>query len=177
MLNPNMKEEGEDLRDHLVKKYGPRGAAMVDDPDNHLMQSGRAVGINFTSNRKIYPTVKAHALMEYLKEQGENTKANQLMELMFKDYFEKAENINSIDHLQTLAERVGVEATAARAAMENEDFLAQVRAKDMLAKTRMRVSGVPFFIVESNTEGQRPTAFSGAQPAEIIAEVLEEAAS
>lgn len=58
MLNPHMEPEGEDLREHIVGKYGARGAAMMDDPNNHLMQSGKAVGINFTNNRKIYPTVK-----------------------------------------------------------------------------------------------------------------------
>jgi predicted DsbA family dithiol-disulfide isomerase len=45
---------------------------------------------------------------------------------------------------------------------------------DRQVKTQLRVSGVPYFIVESNT-GARPTAFSGAQPAELIAEVLLEA--
>lgn len=58
LLNPSMDEQGEDLREHIIGKYGPRGASMIDDPNNHLMQSGRAVGINFVNERKIYPTLK-----------------------------------------------------------------------------------------------------------------------
>lgn len=58
LLNAQMNEEGEDLREHILQKYGPRGARMVDDPNSHLMQMGRAVGIHFTNQRKIYPTVK-----------------------------------------------------------------------------------------------------------------------
>ena len=169
-----MKEEGEDLREHLFNKYGPRGARMIDDPNKHLMQSGREVGIQFNNQRRIYPTTKAHALMEYLKER-DHEKANDLMEIMFHEYFENAQNINSADKLEELAVQVGVEAAEARAAMESEELLNQVRVKDRFAKTEMRVSGVPFFIIESNVEGGRPVAFSGAQPVGLIAEVLEEA--
>ena len=63
MLNTNMADEGEDLREHIVNKYGPRGARMVDDPNNHLMQSGRQVGIAFTNKRRIYPTIKVSQVM------------------------------------------------------------------------------------------------------------------
>ena len=62
LLNPTMDDEGEDLRHYIVRKYGPRGARMVDDPNNHLMQSGKAVGIAFENKRKIYPTLKVRFL-------------------------------------------------------------------------------------------------------------------
>lgn len=169
-----MDDAGEDMRAHLTGKYGPRGAKMLDDPNSGLMVSGRAVGIAFNNNRKMYPTVKAHALMEHLKE-TDNEKANQLMEIMYHEYFENAANINSIDVLISLAKQVGMDEGDARQAMENKELLEGVRAKDVLAKTKMRVTGVPFFIIEPNGGG-RPVAFSGAQPADVIAEVLEDAA-
>jgi predicted DsbA family dithiol-disulfide isomerase len=37
----------------------------------------------------------------------------------------------------------------------------------------MRVSGVPFFVIGN---GDRPVGFSGAQPADMIAEVLQQQA-
>ena len=41
----------------------------------------------------------------------------------------------------------------------------------------MGVSGVPFFVITNpNDPCSRPVAFSGAQPPEVIAEVLQEAA-
>ena len=49
LLNPHMDAAGEDLREHIVHKYGARGARMLDDPNNHF---------NFVNERKIYPTVK-----------------------------------------------------------------------------------------------------------------------
>jgi hypothetical protein len=62
LLNPNMDDAGEDMRAHLTGKYGPRGAKMLDDPNSGLMVSGRAVGIAFNNNRKMYPTVKVSDL-------------------------------------------------------------------------------------------------------------------
>ena len=48
---------------------------------------------------------QAHALMEYLKEQGQNDQANQLMESMYSEYFEKAQNINDDNVLAALCAR------------------------------------------------------------------------
>jgi predicted DsbA family dithiol-disulfide isomerase len=176
LLNTNMPPEGEDIKVHIGKKYGPGMAAQMDNPNNSVAKAGRAVGIQFNNNRNMYPTVQAHALMEHVKKSSgsDNTKANALMELMYSEYFEKGENINSVDVLTALAERVGIDNVQAVAAIQNQDLQALVRQKDQMYKTKMRVSGVPFFIIEPNN-GDRPISFSGAQPPEIIAEQLETA--
>jgi predicted DsbA family dithiol-disulfide isomerase len=112
-------------------------------------------------------------LMEHVKK-SDILKANQLMEIMYSEYFEKGVNINNVDVLTALAERVGLDKVEARLAIENQDLQAVVRQKDQTYKTRMNVSGVPFFIIEPNN-GDRAIAFSGAQPPDIIAEQLESA--
>jgi predicted DsbA family dithiol-disulfide isomerase len=148
--------------------------ASLDSPDNSIAKAGRAVGINFTNKRNMYPTVQAHALMEHVKKNHDNDKANQLMEILYSEYFENGQNINNVDVLSELASRIGVDKTEAKAATENNELHGLVREKDQTAKTRLRVSGVPFFIIEPNNGG-RPIAFSGAQPVRIIAEQLETA--
>lgn len=171
LLNPNIDPEGENVREHLLVKYGPRGPAMLEN----VIRAGRAAGIEF-SHKNVYPTIKAHALMEYLKDtKGEST-ANQFMESLYFEYFEKDQNINSDDFLLELVGRLeGVNvAEATLALMDNSELKERVRQKDMKAKRQMRVSGVPFFIIESNKAGAQPVGFSGAQPADMIAEVLEE---
>ena len=116
--------------------------------------------------------------MEYLKETGNNEKANQLMEIMYQEYFEKGTNINSDQVLEDLALRVGgMTAEQIRDVLKDESRLMQVVQKDQLAKRQMGVTGVPYFIIESSSDKGRPVAFSGAQPAELIAEVLEEQSS
>ena len=59
---------------------------------------------------------------------------------------------------------------------ETEGFLASSAAESetkskALSWSRKGVSGVPFFIFESNTGG-KPVAFSGAQPPDVIAELM-----
>lgn len=173
-LNKSMPEEGEDLEAHLFKKYGHAGVQMVKDPNAYLYVAGRKVGIEFTQKRNIYPTKKAHALMEYTKKTKSNEVANQMMEEMFHRYFEKGDNINSEDVLAEIATKVGVDETSAKEACQDDQYLYDVEEKDKLYKEQMRISGVPFFILERK-DGQRPIGFSGAQPIDIMAEQLEEA--
>ena len=112
--------------------------------------------------------------MERLKER-DNKVANQVMEEMYVRYFEGGENINSPEVLAEVAAKFGVSQDEARMAIHDADLHQQVRNKDREYKTRMGVSGVPFYILYPN-KGGRPIGFSGAQPPEIIAEQLEMAA-
>jgi predicted DsbA family dithiol-disulfide isomerase len=65
-------------------------------------------------------------------------------------------------------------AEAARVLEDSSAFADEVAQKVALAR-RMRVNGVPFFIVENQREGEKAQSVSGAQPAELLAELLEEA--
>jgi len=177
LLNPSssLPEEGEPIEKHLEKKYGAAAMARFKGPNNPLKTAGEKVGIKFTNDRNIYPTVKAHALLEKIKEQ-DNNKANAMMEALFQSYFEEGQNINDPEKLADMAEKVtGLDKNQALQAIRDTNLQDQVRAKDHMYKSQMRVTGVPFYIIEQNSGG-RPMAFSGAQPPEMIAEMLEEAA-
>jgi predicted DsbA family dithiol-disulfide isomerase len=173
-LNNNMPEEGEDMEAHIYKKYGAQGLEMLHDPNAYLYTAGRKVGIEFIKERNIYPTLKAHSLMEYAKEKDNDT-ANKLMEELYHRYFEKGDNINSEDVLVSIAAKMGIEESAAKDAMQNEKFQYDVQQKDQLHKQKMQISGVPFFVMDRK-DGKKPVGFSGAQPIDIMAEQLEEAA-
>jgi predicted DsbA family dithiol-disulfide isomerase len=173
-LNRNTPEEGEDLEAHIYKKYGTQGLDMINDPNTYLYVAGRKVGIDFLKKRNVYPTAKAHSLMEYAKEKDNDT-ANKLMEELFHRYFEKGDNISSEEVLATIASKVGIEESAAKDAMQDEKFQYDVQQKDQLHKQQMKISGVPFFVIERK-DGKKPVGFSGAQPIDIMAEQLEEAA-
>jgi predicted DsbA family dithiol-disulfide isomerase len=166
-----MADDGEPMLEHLTKKYGASATKTFGDPNSHLAQAGRAVGIEFNNKRNIYPTVKAHALIEYVKE-SDNEKANLMMEELYTRYFVKGENINSAQVLTEVASKFGVDEVDS--IITDEERKEKVLAKDQIFKREMRVSGVPFYIVEQNN-GKRPVAFSGAQPVDMIAEVLQEA--
>lgn len=173
-LNSSMPDEGEDIEEHLYKKYGVQGVQMLKDPNAYLYTAGRRVGIEFTNKRNIYPTKKAHALMEYAKQEKSNDVANEMMEEMFHRYFEKGDNINAEEVLTEIAGKVGIDDDSAKDAIKDDKYLYEVNEKDKMYKQKMRISGVPFFVIDRK-DGQKPMGFSGAQPIEIMAEQLEEA--
>lgn len=172
LLNPNMGPEGEDIVEHLTKKYGPSAKQRFNDPNSSMKQSGRAVGIEFTNNRRVYNTLKAHTLIEYVKNDlNDNEKANIIMEDLYGRYFERGENIDSVEVLQQVAENAGC--TVDAQVLEDSSRHQEIREKDMDVKRR-GVSGVPFFMIEKNDVGESSPSinFSGAYPPPFIAEQL-----
>jgi len=177
-LNTNTPEEGEDLMEHLSRKYGKDVVARFGKPGNPLDTAGAKVGITFNPARRVIPTARCHVLMEYVNKTHSSDKGVALMDVLFTKYFEQALNVNEREILlqSALECDIGPEADV-RAALDNQELLSAVVAKDRAAKTQLRVSGVPYFIIENQNAGERPCAFSGAQPPEVIQEALEEALS
>lgn len=174
LLNPTMSEDGEDVMEHLTKKYGASAAKSFKDPNSSLATMGRVVGINWNYDRKMYNTKKVHSLLEYVKSK-DNEKANQLMEHLYAGYFEQACDLSDTDKLVEMAESVGCEKDEARAAMDG-DKQDEILKKDRTVKSQWGVSGVPFFLIEQKN-GEDPVAFSGAYPVEFIARQLKTASS
>lgn len=170
-----MPEDGEPIIEHLSKKYGPAAAQRFNDPNSSLRVMGRKVGIEFNYDRKAVNTKRAHALVEYLKNEKGNDVANTFMEDLYKIYFEDGQDINDETVLVTAVSSHGVDAEQARRVMA-PDHLQEIEEKDRHSKHKYGVTGVPFFMVYPNDGQSRPVAFSGAYPVEVIAEQLEEAA-
>lgn len=172
-LDPTVPAEGRGLREHLTMKYGPEMVARFEAPNNPLDAAGRKVGIAFNKARRVIPTMDCHRVMEWC---GINQpdKADKLMTEMFHAYFEEAADLSKHDKILQVVERAGLNPELVRELLASNALRDEVIRKEREYKQGLRISGVPFFIVENN-RGGRPTAFSGAQPAEVIAEVLEEA--
>ena len=69
----------------------------------------------------------------------------------------------------------GLDAEAAKAMLDSPQYRSEVVQKAM-GWSRQGVSGVPFFAIHTASGNGQPVAFSGAQPPEVIAEVLREQA-
>mmetsp|Transcript_18471 Transcript_18471/g.37185 ORF Transcript_18471/g.37185 Transcript_18471/m.37185 type:complete len:178 (-) Transcript_18471:234-767(-) len=173
MLSPNTPDEGEDLMEHLAAKYGRAAVEKFGKPGNPLDLAGKKVGIEFDQKRRFVNTINGHRLMEFCNRNFPE-KSNDLMEKLFHAYFEEAKDISKISELLSIASLAGLDTVAVEAVLQSNQLREEVLRYDHQAKTQLRVSGVPYFIIESNN-GQRPTAFSGAQPPDVIAEVLMEA--
>eukprot|EP00930_Biecheleria_cincta_P052625 TRINITY_DN37886_c0_g1_i1.p2 TRINITY_DN37886_c0_g1~~TRINITY_DN37886_c0_g1_i1.p2 ORF type:complete len:124 (-),score=34.93 TRINITY_DN37886_c0_g1_i1:20-391(-) len=119
----------------------------------------------------------AHRVMEWCKKTAPE-KHDALMEVMFQRYFQDAVDLTKHEVLVSIVKEVeGLDADACMAMLSSPDMKSEVKSKVKRA-AEMNVSGVPFFIVEprAGAKKTRPVAFSGAQPASVIEEILQDAA-
>ena len=139
----------------------------VEDEKNHK------VGIKFNNERRMVNTKRAHALVEQLKNKGENDSANAFMVDLYKSYFEDGQDIKNEKWLIEKVQKYGVDAQECEFALGDHN-LAAVGKLDRDVKNKYGMNGVPYYTIHPNGGG-KPLAFSGAYPPEIIVEQLEEA--
>jgi len=106
-------------------------------------------------------TVKAHELLHFAKAHGRQL---EMVERLMSAYFIEGRHLGRTDELVSLAAEVGLPADEARAALESERHLPDVRA-DQEQAAAYGINGVPFFVID----GQY--GVSGAQPPEAFAQI------
>jgi len=174
-LNKDTPAEGADLMEYLKAKYGAAAVARFDAPDNPLDRAGSKVGISFNKQRRIIRTADSHRLVEWCKATSPD-KEDALMESMFRAYFEAGKDLSQPSELVSCAAACGLDSSAAEELLRSSEYEREVTAKAS-SWSSQGVTGVPFFVIHPASGNGRPTAFSGAQPTELIAEVLEEQAA
>jgi predicted DsbA family dithiol-disulfide isomerase len=170
-LNHNTPEEGEDMYEHLAGKYGVDKARQFTQPNNPLDKAGAKVGLTFNPARRIIRTRDSHRLVEWCKEVAPESE-DALMNVEFNAYFTEAKDLSRHAELLECASACGLDAAACKEMLESDRYTREVDAKAK-SWSRQGVSGVPFFIIHP-TSGAQPVAFSGAQPPELMAEILTE---
>ena len=107
-------------------------------------------------------TVKAHELIHYAKSKGRQL---EMKERLLKAYFVNGEHVGRIDDLADIAAELGFDREEVVAALESNQFLADVKA-DVALAGEYGIQGVPFFVIDGKY------GVSGAQEAETFANVL-----
>jgi len=159
------------MYEHLAGKYGVAKARLFTQPNNPLDQAGSKVGLTFNPARRIIRTRDSHRLVEWCKEVAPD-KEDALMNAIFKAYFTDAKDVSLHVELLACATACGLDAPACNKMLQSDRHMREVDAKAN-SWSRQGVSGVPFFVVHPPS-GAQPVAFSGAQPPELMAEVLME---
>ena len=111
-------------------------------------------------------TLKAHELLHFAKEQGRQL---ELQEILFRAYFTEGRHVGRVDELVQLAEAAGLDADAAREALDSGRFADAVQA-DIAQAGAYGINGVPFYVFEGKY------GVSGAQPAEVFSQVIAQVA-
>jgi len=161
-LNPDMPKEGRDRMAYRAQKFG--SAERARELDERVATAAAAVGLQFRQDLMLRTpnTLDAHRLIWLAGREGDQ---DEVMEAVFKAYFTQGRDIGDRDVLADCAVEGGLDRTTVA------DFLAgETAANEMLAADRAAreagVNGVPSFFLAGYG------LFSGAMPAETIAEAL-----
>lgn len=171
LLNSNTPVEGEDLKEHISKKYGPEAGASFGKPGSPMELAGRKVGIAFNNERRVVRTMKCHQLMQYSDEVRPDVSAR-LMDVLFRRYLIQGQDVSQINVLVDAAVECGLSEEGARNAVVADKYRTEVMQQVDYARRILRVSGVPFVSIESPKIGGKSVSFSGAQSASVISEQL-----
>jgi predicted DsbA family dithiol-disulfide isomerase len=162
-LNPHMAPEGEDIGEHLGRKYGLAPEQLARNREA-LKERGRAVGFEFGERDRIWNTFDAHRLLYWAGEQGaEQQRA--LKHRLLQAYHGQAQNVSDRALLARLAGEAGLDEEAAARVLAGDEYAAQVRARERFY-TNAGVTGVPAVIIDDQY------LISGGQPPEVFEEAL-----
>ena len=165
-LDPTAQiDSGKSVTEMLSEKYGvslAQAAAMNARVTG--MAAGEGLEYHLEKARHAN-TVKAHRLIHLAASKDLQDAA---LERVMTAYFSEGENIGETETLVRLAADAGLDAEEARAALEGEAYADAVRADERRARM-LGINGVPFFVVDERY------GISGAQPAELLLQVLDEA--
>jgi len=164
-LNPQMAREGEDIDEHLSKKYG-RSPAEFEAARQAIRERGAAVGFTFGQRARIYNTFDAHRLLHWAGLQG---RQQQLKKILFRANFTDDANIANHEVLVALAVEAGLDAGQARDVLASGRYAAEVRAAEQLWQSR-GINSVPGIVIEGKW------LISGGQPPEVFEQALREIA-
>jgi predicted DsbA family dithiol-disulfide isomerase len=169
-LNPQMAPEGENIGEHIARKYGstPEQSAA-----NRQMIRDRAGALGFAMNSsadsRIYNTFDAHRLLHWAEIEGRQAA---LKHALFTAYFTDQQDPSNHDVLVATAEKAGLDGAAAREVLSSGRYAQEVRQAEQLWQSR-GINSVPAIVIEDRwliSGGQPPEAFEKALR-EIAAEV------
>jgi predicted DsbA family dithiol-disulfide isomerase len=167
-LNPQMAPEGEDITEHLGRKYGstPEQAAAARE---NIPQRGEALGLTFNMDKRarIYNTFDAHRLLHWAADTGRQTA---LKKALFTAYFTEGKDPSQHAVLIDAAVSAGLSGEEARAVLEGDEFAAVVREQEQFY-TGAGIHSVPAVIINDRH------LISGGQPPEVFEQALRQIAA
>ncbi len=163
-LDPSAKRSEASYPERLARKYGS-SVAVAAERLQAMADLGAKDGIEFRFDRaRPAKTFDAHRLLHLGALRGVQ---NQLKERILHAYMTEGADLSDAEVLVRLAAEGGLDAEEARAALASHAYAEEVRADEEEAR-ELGINGVPFFVIGRY-------GVSGAQPADVLLEVLETA--
>ena len=153
------------VRPRLAEKYGTDLAAAQQMIDTMTAQAA-AEGLDFRFDRAVRAnTFDAHQVIHLAGLRGVQ---DAVKERLLRAYFTEGEAVGDRDTLVRLAAEAGLDAEEVRAVLDERRYASDVRSDEAEAAA-IGIRGVPFFVVD------RKYGVSGAQPADVLLQVLQQA--
>lgn len=166
-LNPQMAPEGEDVVEHITRKYG--ASADIGRSQEALKARGEALGFhfNFQKRGRIYNTFDAHRLLHWAEAEG---KQHALKNALFNAYFTAGQDPSNHDVLVSVAGSVGLDEKRAREILASDEFAKEVRERERFY-TQAGIHAVPAVIINDRH------LIQGGQPPEVFEQALRQLAA
>lgn len=165
-LNPQMVPEGEDITEHVARKYGASAEQSAANR-SRLKDTGERLGFafNHAPGMRIYNTFKAHQLLTWAGDTQGGEAQTRLKLALFAAYFQDNRDVSDEDVLLDVVADVGLDPEDARAVLNDPDNEAEVRAH-LDHWIEQGISGVPAIIFDGKY------LVPGAQEAETFVNVI-----
>jgi predicted DsbA family dithiol-disulfide isomerase len=163
-LNSDMPAEGQNLREHIMRKYGTTHEQSVQARQN-LTATGEELGFqfNYFDEMRMVNTFRAHQLIAFAKSEG---KQHEMEMALFSAFFSEKKDVNELEVLVDAAVSVGLDAGAARDALVTERFAQQVR-QEQAEWTSLGITAVPAYVYNGKY------LVSGGQTPDVHTQVIE----
>jgi len=176
-LNPDMPPEGEEIEEHLSRKYRstPEQRQQI---RQHLRDRGAAVGFTFTegARSRVYNTFDAHRLLHWAGLRSEQAQRDLKLALLTA-YHTSGKNPGDREVLLDTVASIGLDRAEAAHIFDSGAFADEVREAEALWQGR-GISSVPAVIINERylvSGGQPPEAFEQALR-QVVQEMAQEAA-
>lgn len=167
-LNPAMAPEGENIVEHIGRKYG---ATPEQSAATRAMIRERAGALGFTmamgDESRIYNTFDAHRLLHWAGLVGDQ---RALKLALFTAYFTDGKSPGDREVLLAAAEQAGLDPVAAAEVLDSGHYAEEVRAEETLWQSR-GIQSVPAIVIDQRY------LISGGQPPEAFEQALREIAA
>ena len=146
-LNPQMSEEGENLQEHLIRKYRLSEEDATTSTDR-LTNLGESLGFpfRFYDDMRIVNTFKAHQLIHWAATLG---RQHPLKITLFHCHFNRQRDINDNDVLANACVEAGLPYDEALEVLEQEIYADAVRERERFSIAN-GVQGVPAMIFDQS---------------------------
>lgn len=144
-LNPNMPVEGQDMREHLIEKYGTT-PAQSDENRANMTTRGEELGFkfNFVDGFRMHNTFNTHQLLHWANGQG---RKHDLKQALFTAHFTNGRDLSDNSVLVDIAAETGLDRDEATAVLADQRFADDVRQEQKFW-TQQGISGVPAIVFD-----------------------------